>query len=607
MTMVMALVAGLFVAAAPTPVSAAQFIGVRYGPGPGNSNLMDINIPDAGEGPFPVLIWTNGSAWSSDNDRNGAPVSQFTAAGYAVVGVSIHSRDQAKFPAQQCDIKGAVRFLRQNAETYNLDPNNFAWMGFSSGGWTAAFAGAQGGSPDPDDPACSWLEEFGLGQRISDRIQAAIPMSAPTDFLQMDDACEPYSSPVTAAALNWATNPGDYPVCGSIINHDAASSPESGLMGCAIVTCPERVRLANPLAYVNDETPPFLLLHNREDPLVPNNQSAILKNALIGACRDVTFYSIEGGNHDTFYLSTAARAAIVFKSRGSCAQEIASTATEPMPTYATVIAFLDRVLTAEPEPEPFTGGTATGGGWLASNEGAKINFGFQAETTDSRIEGDLSLNDHGQQVKVQITSLDSIGAVTEPCGPVSEADNSLQFTGSGTHNGQPASFRVCVTDNGPPGQSDLDDLLFLECTSGCTYSTDNRSNGQVAGGNVQVDRGDEVTSEGTAQSSSAGEQTANSSEAQTIILDPVLLTRLAPGAQQPLSVRVYDGDQQPVSSVPVTLHTNSSGGATGITALTNSAGVAILVVTGLTQSAEYVATSGSAVSNTIRIAAPILP
>jgi hypothetical protein len=120
-----------------------------------------------------------------------------------------------------------------------------------------------------------------------------------------------------------------------------------------------------------------------------------------------------------------------------------------------------------------------------------------------------------------------------------------------------------------------------------------------------VDRGDEATSEGTAQSD--GEQTANSSEAQTIILDPVLLTRLAPGAQQPLSVRVYDGDQQPVSGVPVTLHTNGSAGATGITDMTNSAGVAILVVTGLTQSAEYVATSGSAVSNTIRIAAPILP
>ena len=601
-TAVIAALVATLVVQSPAPASAAQFIGVRYGPGPGNSNLMDINTPTTGAGPFPVLIWTNGSAWSSDNDRNGAPVSQFTAAGYAVVGVSIHSHSQAKFPAQQCDIKGAIRFLRQNAQTYNLDPNRFAWMGFSSGGWTAAFAGTQGGSPDPVDPACSWLQAAGLGENISDRIQAAIPMSAPTDFLQMDGACLPFS---TTAPVNWATNPIDYPACGSIINHSGSTSPESSLMGCALPTCPEKVRLANPITYVDEGTPPFLLLHNREDPLVPNNQSAILKNALIAACRDVTFYSIEAGNHDTLYLSRPASASIVLKSRGDCVQEIASTATEPMPTYATVIAFLDRVLTAQdPDPDPpFSGGTATGGGWVASADGGKINFGFRAETTDDGIAGDLSLNDRDASAKARIDAYDSIGAVTEPCGPVADAPSSLQFTGAGTFNGAEATFRVCVSDGGPAGQSgSAPDLFYLECTDRCNYSTASRTTGEVAAGNIQVDRGEEAApAEGTASDPADAEQGAAGSQAETIILDPLLLTELAPGVAQAFTVRVYDGQQEPLSNATVTVASIGSGGTSSLAALTDAAGTALIVFTGLSEATEYQATSGVAVSNTIEV------
>jgi acetyl esterase/lipase len=587
-----------------------QFIGVRYGPGPGNSNLLDIFVPTQSPAPHPVLIWQQGSAWTSDNGRTGAPVDAYVNAGFAVVGMSTRSSSQAQFPQQLCDIKGAIRFLRQHADVYGLDPDRFAIMGFSSGAWTAAIAGTSGGSPDP--VGCSW--ELPDGTMWSDRVQAAIPLHAPTDFLQMNAACLP--SP--QAPAKWASDPIiDNPPCAGVIDHDGATSPESKLMGCAIQTCADAVRVANPITYVSDDDPPFLIMHGREDNLVPYNQGALLANALIAACRDVTMYQIPGHTHATVYLADPALSAdrLVWESQDCAPRTLDSMKTaagSPPATHSTIIAWLNRVLAfppPDPTPTPFSGGTATGGGWLASVDGGKINFGFRAEATDVGIEGDLALNDRGGSAKVKIDAYSSIGGVSEPCGPVSESDSALQFSGTGTFNGQAATFRVCVWDRAPSGNSSAEpDLFYLECSSGCAYRTTARSNGEVARGNIDVDRGTQAASSESAESSSADTpQDAESSGVETMILDPILLTELDPGTSQTFTVRVYDGLQQPLSGVTVNVDTIGSASATSLSALTDASGQAVLLISGLNQATEYVATSGDAVSNTIEVALPLVP
>jgi hypothetical protein len=57
----------------------------------------------------------------------------------------------------------------------------------------------------------------------------------------------------------------------------------------------------------------------------------------------------------------------------------------------------------------------------------------------------------------------------------------VQLNGTGTFNGAPASFRVCVQDN-RKGEAKAADRFHIVCTSGCSYS----ASGELGGGRVEV-------------------------------------------------------------------------------------------------------------------------
>ncbi|MGN0987875.1 MAG: prolyl oligopeptidase family serine peptidase, partial [Otoolea sp.] len=58
--------------------------------------------------------------------------------------------------------------------------------------------------------------------------------------------------------------------------HDGADSPESRFLGLPITRVPELVRLACPCTYVDQNTPPFYILHGSADQTVPVEQSMTL-------------------------------------------------------------------------------------------------------------------------------------------------------------------------------------------------------------------------------------------------------------------------------------------------------------------------------------------
>lgn len=251
-------------------------------PADSQGHLLDLYVPQSSR-PVPLVIFSAGSAWMADNGRQGADkvAAELNPHGFAVAGVSIRSSSQAKFPAQLYDIKGAIRWLRAHAKTYNLDPQRFAIMGDSSGGWTAAMAGVTG-----DIPAL----EGDVGVRgPSSAVQAALPFYPPTDFSQMDahmlDNCTFFNA-----------------VLGLTDCHEDARSPESLLLGCPINDCPDKVAAANPLTYVGSRrTPPFLIFHGEQDPLVPYHQGRLLRDALASAGDEVRFVSFPHAGHGPLF------------------------------------------------------------------------------------------------------------------------------------------------------------------------------------------------------------------------------------------------------------------------------------------------------------------
>jgi len=124
-----------------------------------------------------------------------------------------------------------------------------------------------------------------------------------------------------------------------------------------------------------------------------------------------------------------------------------------------------------------------GGGFLQAGK-SKVNFGLQAARADGgrgALAGSFDLNDKDGNVKIHVDNVTQLGSVRDACGGILPEANAVQLNGTGTYNGQPASFRVCVQDSGQHGH-DKADRVFVTCTEGCTYTKE----GEPSGGNIEV-------------------------------------------------------------------------------------------------------------------------
>jgi len=240
---------------------------IEYVAGGHARQKLDLYVPKEREpnGPRALIVWVHGGAWLGGSKER-PPALQFLEQGYAVASVNYRLSQHALFPAQIEDCKAAIRWLHANAGPYGYDPNRIGVWGASAGGHLVALLGTTGG-----------VKEFDVGPNrgVSSRVRAVCDFFGPTDFTKMSS----------------------FP---STMNHDAADAPESKLIGGPIQENKDKVQRANPITYVTKDDPPFLIVHGDSDPLVPHNQSELLRAALQKAGVDVTFYTVKGGGHGGF-------------------------------------------------------------------------------------------------------------------------------------------------------------------------------------------------------------------------------------------------------------------------------------------------------------------
>jgi acetyl esterase/lipase len=226
---------------------------------------LDLFIPANATNPVPVIIWVHGGAWKAGSKEN-SPATRFLRKGYAIASINYRLSQHAIFPAQIEDCKAAVRWLRAHAKEYKLDPDRFAAWGASAGGHLVALLGTTGN-----------VKTFDVGDNLefSSRVQAVVDFFGPTDLTQMS---------------RYAPTNGP-------IDHDAADSPESLLIGGAVQANQDKAARANPITYITRDAPPFLILHGDKDNLVPYQQSELLRDALEKAGVPATLKIIPGAGH----------------------------------------------------------------------------------------------------------------------------------------------------------------------------------------------------------------------------------------------------------------------------------------------------------------------
>lgn len=95
-----------------------------------------------------AIIIIFGGGWRSGNRQQHHPMAQKLASlGYVCFTPEYRLSTEALFPAAIYDVKAAIRWVRKNADKYNINPNQIVSLGFSAGGEMAAFMGTTGNMP----------------------------------------------------------------------------------------------------------------------------------------------------------------------------------------------------------------------------------------------------------------------------------------------------------------------------------------------------------------------------------------------------------------------------------------------------------------------------
>lgn len=240
--------------------------------------------------PVPVVLWIHGGGWFNGS-RLPIPssVSALCSKGYAVASLDYRLTGTAIWPAQIQDCKGAVRWLRARAGTYNLDPDRFAAWGTSAGAHLASMLGVTGDERTVTIGNATVDLEGATGGNtgFSSRVQAVVSWYGHGDLLQMNF----------------------YP---SMQDHDAGGSPESRLVGNWIQRVPERTATASPVTFASADDPPFLVMHGTIDDMVPFNQSELLVDALRRNGVRVTWLPVPNAGHGGTSFNTAANYQTVY-------------------------------------------------------------------------------------------------------------------------------------------------------------------------------------------------------------------------------------------------------------------------------------------------------
>ncbi len=215
---------------------------------------IDIFKPNVNPNGIGIVVVASGG-WNSD--RNMLNVLEqaanlytiFTSHGYTVFTVRPGSK--SKFTASEMlqNVNITIEYVKTNSDVFNIDPNNLALSGWSAGAHLAALAAVS-------------------SESTSTNVSAVGLFFPPTNFLDWGESGELYD--------------------------DIDSLIPVGLTDVEILSF---ARKLSPALNIGPSTPPFLIWHGDEDPIVPLQQSEYFVGKLHEAGVFAELHVRQGGRH----------------------------------------------------------------------------------------------------------------------------------------------------------------------------------------------------------------------------------------------------------------------------------------------------------------------
>ncbi|MCX6924007.1 MAG: prolyl oligopeptidase family serine peptidase [Verrucomicrobia bacterium] len=251
-----------------SPLPYEQKKDVVYGEVHGTGLLMDVFTPNGKTNGLGIIDVVSGAYYSDRRkllDHILAQVySILCSHGYTVFAVRPGSRTRYTALEMEAHVRIGIRYVKQHAAEYKIDPDRLGLIGASGGGHLATLAAVtpEESNPNADSPLL----------RQNTRVKAAAIFFPPTDF------------------LDWDGKPADFKTLGDLLFLGGAT-------GHSEEEIKERAGQISPARLVKGPAVPFLFIHGDADPLVPLQQSQKMVAALKAAGGSAELIVKKGGGH----------------------------------------------------------------------------------------------------------------------------------------------------------------------------------------------------------------------------------------------------------------------------------------------------------------------
>jgi acetyl esterase/lipase len=257
-----------------SPVSYIQRTNEVYGEVHGTGLLMDIFTPGDKPNGLGIIDVVSG-AYHSDRgkirEHSMAQLYQILCSrGYVVFAIRPGSRTRYTVAEMADHLKMGIRYLKQHARDYRVDPERLGLTGASAGGHLATLVAL---TPEEGKP-----DARNLALRENTHLKAAVVFFPPTDF------------------LDWDGKPASFETIGDLLF-------PGGALGHSDDELRTRASEISPARLVKPPVIPFLFFHGDADPVVPMQQSRKMVEALKTAGGSAELIVKKGGGHPWLTIS----------------------------------------------------------------------------------------------------------------------------------------------------------------------------------------------------------------------------------------------------------------------------------------------------------------
>ena len=247
------------------PEGVKVYRDLQYAEVDGQALHLDLYMPENAKTPPPLLVWIHGGGWTKGSKASINPaIIQLSGQGYAAASLDYRLEGITSHPKQIHDCKGAIRWLRANAEKYGYDVTRIGVGGGSAGGHLSLLLGMSNGVQELEGDVGGNLDQ-------SSQVQAIVDLYGPSALERFAEKSERFAHGKTV----------------------------------------EQIKTASPVTYLSADDPPLLILHGDIDKVVPLDQSQYLHERYQQAGLQSSLHIIEGAGHGGREFSDSTRQQLI--------------------------------------------------------------------------------------------------------------------------------------------------------------------------------------------------------------------------------------------------------------------------------------------------------